>query len=138
MSNIEPFDPLDPDHRLQRNRERTAFFRQTDIFPIVVLAMVVFVPLALWQKPLAIPFLGWMALMPHIVSGVDRTIAGMRGTKVALEGSLFRSAMLCIALYFAITLTLSVRAALIAAGILAAVYGYGVISGLLWREDDQK
>lgn len=136
MSKIEPFDPLDPDHRLQRSRERTAFFRQTDIFPVVVLTMVIFVPLALWQKPLAIPFLGWMAFMPHIFTGVDRTIAGVRDAQAVLAGSLFRSALFCSALYLAITLTVSVGPALILAGILAVIYGYGVFSGKIWREDE--
>ena len=32
------FDPLDPDHRLQRMRERMAFFYQTDMVPAVGLA----------------------------------------------------------------------------------------------------
>ncbi len=64
----KPYDPTDPYQRLERGRERAAFFRQTDIFLLVVLTMLVFVPLAIWQKPWAFPFLGWMIVVPGLMT----------------------------------------------------------------------
>jgi len=77
----KPYDPTDPYQRLERGRERAAFFRQTDIFLIVVLTMLVFVPLAMWQKPWAFPFLGWMIVVP----GLMTLIWGMASEALGLD-----------------------------------------------------
>ena len=82
MSEVpKPYDPTDPYQRLERGRERAAFFRQTDIFRIVALTMLVFVPLAIWQKPWAFPFLGWMIVVPGLMS----LIWGMVGEALGLD-----------------------------------------------------
>ena len=97
---MQQFDPLDPEHRAERGRERTAFFRQTDMFPLVVITMLVFVPLAMWQALWALPFLGWMAFMTHIVGGVDRLVAALMARPPLLNGSTLKAALVCIALFF--------------------------------------
>ena len=71
----KPYDSTDPYQRLERGRERAAFFRQTDIFWVVALTMLVFVPLAMWQKPWAIPFLGWMIVVPGLMTLVWGTVS---------------------------------------------------------------
>ena len=130
---MQQFDPLDPEHRAQRGRERTAFFRQTDMFPLVVITMVVFVPLAMWQKPWALPFLGWMAFMTHVVGGVDRLAAAMgylpKGPLLA--GSTLRAALACIVLFFVIVVPFSTAALLVVGGLLIAFYIFGVLTGRL-------
>ena len=130
---MQQFDPLDPEHRAQRGRERTAFFRQTDMFPLVVITMAVFVPLAMWQKPWALPFLGWMAFMTHVVGGVDRLSAalGILPNGPILGGSRLRAALACIVLFFAIVVPLSTSVLLIVGGVLISFYIFGLLTGRL-------
>ncbi|MGI9354903.1 MAG: hypothetical protein ACR2PF_07050, partial [Rhizobiaceae bacterium] len=70
-----------PYQRLERGRERAAFFRQTSIFWVAALTMLVFVPLAMWQKPWALPFLGWMIVVP----GLMTLIWGMAAEALGLD-----------------------------------------------------
>lgn len=137
---MQQFDPLDPEHRAERGRERTAFFRQTDMFPLVVLVMIVFVPLAIWQKPWAIPFLGWMAFMPHIVGGVDRLAVsfGLLSNGTLLKGSTLRAALVCIALFFIVVMLLSTGALLVIGGLLILAYIYGLLTGRLQPVEEKK
>jgi len=53
---FQPFNPLDPRDRVERNRERAAF-RRLDMMGAVALAMAVFVALAVFARPLALAFL---------------------------------------------------------------------------------
>ncbi|MEP0942547.1 MAG: hypothetical protein ABJH63_09250 [Rhizobiaceae bacterium] len=137
---MQQFDPLDPEHRAERGRERTAFFRQTDMFPLVVLAMVVFVPLAMWQKPWALPFLGWMAFMTHIVGGVDRlaasTAKGPWTGGPLLAGSTLRTALACVVLFFVLVIPFSTSALLYVGALLVLLYIYGILSGRLVPQGD--
>ena len=137
---MQQFDPLDPEHRAERGRERTAFFRQTDMFPLVVLVMIVFVPLAIWQKPWAIPFLGWMAFMTHIVGGVDRLAVsfGLLSNGPLLKGSTLRAALVCIALFFIVVMLLSTGALLVIGGLLILAYIYGLLTGRLQPVEEKK
>jgi hypothetical protein len=132
---MQPFDPLDPEHRAARGRERTAFFRQTDMFPLVVMTMAVFVPLALWQKPWALPFLGWMAFMPHIVGGVDQLMAGLLRRDPLLGGSRLRAALACVVLFFFLVPVFSTGALLVIGGLLVLLYVYGALTGRVWPKD---
>ncbi|NKB52677.1 MAG: hypothetical protein GKR97_10685 [Rhizobiaceae bacterium] len=135
---MENFDPLDPKQRAERGRERTAFFRQTDMFPIVVLTMAVFVPLALWYKPLAIPFLGWMVIMVHVIGGLDRFGASLRDQRPVLKGNSFRAALVGIALFAVLSLTLPAMALLVVGGLMVAIYLFGAISGRVWLQDETR
>ena len=132
----QSFDPLDPDQRLRRGRERTAFFRQTGMFPLVVLAMLVFVPLAIWHKPWALPFLGWMAFMTHIVSGLDRLVAGLADRPPVLRNSRLMAALATIALFFVIVVPLGPFALFIVALMMIAAYLVGLLTGRIALTDE--
>jgi hypothetical protein len=54
---FQPFNPLDPRDRAERNRERVAAFRRLDMMGAVALAMTVFVALAMFARSLALAFL---------------------------------------------------------------------------------
>ena len=137
---MQQFDPLDPEHRAQRGRERTAFFRQTDMFPLVVITMAVFVPLAIWQKPWALPFLGWMAFMTHVLGGVDRLAAtmGLWPNGPLFDGSTLRSALACIVLFFAIVVPFSTGTLLVVAALLVAFYLFGLLTGRLQPVEEKE
>lgn len=136
MTGIEPYDPLDPDQRIRRGKERTAFFRQTSLFPLVVLTMAVFVPLAIWQKPLALPFLGWMAFMPAIAGGLGVAFgSSSKWIRLSL-GSSFRAVVTCALLFFPIVLLFAPAALLLIGGVLLLVYVYCAVSGRLWQRGE--
>ncbi len=136
MNGKTSYDPIDPDHRIERGRERTAFFRQTGIFLLVALTMTVFVPLALWQKNLALPFLGWMAFMPAIAAGLGVALGTSASWVTLLLGSTFRAAATCIVLFFAITFLFSpVVLAVLGAG-LAIAYVFCAMTGRLWSKGE--
>jgi hypothetical protein len=138
MSGLDPFDPLDPGHRAQRGRERTAFFRQTNVFPIVVLTMVIFVPLAMWQKPWALPFLGWMAFMPHVLGGVARLANRVFKRDLLIADSSLWAAAICIVLFLVLSALFSTFSLLIVAGVFGLIYAYGLYSGLLLPNDERQ
>ncbi len=138
MEPVKPFDPLDPQQRVRRGRERAAFFRQIHIFPIVVLTMLVFVPLAIWYQPLAIPFLGWMAVMPPMVSGLDRAWANWKGGKAKFGRSNLIVALVCIVLFVAIGFPLTAFALLIVAGVTALLYAIALLKGLILPVGDDE
>ena len=133
---MQPFDPLDPKHRAERGRERTAFFRQTNLFPVAVLTMIVFVPLAMFHASLALPFLGWMALMTHVVASVDRVMAALLGSKPLLRGSLVLAAVASAGIFLVVGLLLSPFLLWFAGGGLCLLYIFGIITGRLWVEEE--
>jgi len=135
---VPPFDPLDPQQRIRRGRERTEFFRQTNVFPIVVLTMVIFVPLALWYQSLALPFLGWMAAMPPMISGLDRAWANWSGKTAKLGNSNLRAACVSIVLFAAIGFPFSGLGLLIAAGLVVVVYGFALLNGMILPQGDEE
>lgn len=102
-SGATPYDPLDPHQRLQRGRERTAFFRQTDMFPLAAMTMVAFVPIAVWQKSLAIPFLGWMLFVPFALGLLVREI----GERFGIERLAMARGLLTVPLAIVLYVTLA-------------------------------
>ena len=62
------YNPLDPRDRLERGRERAAWFRRADMMGAVTLAMIVFVVLAIARKELALAYLLAMIALPLLIS----------------------------------------------------------------------
>lgn len=62
------YNPLDPRDRIERGRERAAWFRRADMMGAVTIAMIVFVVLALARKELALAYLVAMIALPLVIS----------------------------------------------------------------------
>jgi hypothetical protein len=62
------YNPLDPRDRLERGRERAAWFRRADMMGAVTIAMIVFVALAIMRKELALAYLLAMMVLPFLLA----------------------------------------------------------------------
>jgi hypothetical protein len=62
------YNPLDPRDRIERGRERAAWFRRADMMGAVTLAMAVFILLAIFRKELALAYLLAMMFLPLLIS----------------------------------------------------------------------
>lgn len=62
------FNPLDPRDRIERGRERAAWFRRADMMGAVALAMAVFTALAVTRRELAMAYLLAMMLLPLLIT----------------------------------------------------------------------
>ena len=62
------YNPLDPRDRLERGRERAAWFRRADMMGAVTLAMIVFVALAVMRKEWALAYLLAMMVLPFLLA----------------------------------------------------------------------
>ena len=62
------YNPLDPRDRIERGRERAAWFRRADMMGAVTLAMIVFVSLAIMRRGLALAYLLAVMLLPLAIA----------------------------------------------------------------------
>ncbi len=62
------YNPLDPRDRIERGRERAAWFRRSDMMGAVALAMAVFVTLAILRKEWALAYLIAAMVLPLLIS----------------------------------------------------------------------
>lgn len=62
------YNPLDPRDRIERGRERAAWFRRADMMGAVALAMTVFVALGIARRDLAIAYLVAMMFLPLLIT----------------------------------------------------------------------
>jgi len=62
------YNPLDPRDRIERGRERAAWFRRSDMMGAVALAMVVFVALAILRQEWALAYLVAAMVLPLLIS----------------------------------------------------------------------
>ncbi len=71
MSDERPslgYNPLDPRDRIERGRERAAWFRRADMMGAVALAMAVFTGLAMTRRELAMAYLLAMMFLPLLIT----------------------------------------------------------------------
>lgn len=61
------YNPLDPRDRIERGRERAAWFRRADMMGAVALAMTVFVALGIARRELAMAYLVAMMFLPLLI-----------------------------------------------------------------------
>jgi hypothetical protein len=62
------YNPLDPRDRIERGRERAAWFRRADMMGAVALAMAVFTVLAMTRREFAMAYLLAMMLLPLLIT----------------------------------------------------------------------
>lgn len=135
---LQPFDPLDPQHRIEQQRERRSFFRQTDIFLTVIVTMAIFVPLAIWQKPWAIPFLGWMAFLPVLTRGVLKAASKLLHKELEAGLSPLVLAAMVAAFFLATAGLLGTTAVIVCAAVMFLAYVMAMLFGLIWTDGEDE